>query len=206
MIEKTPIIEIDMDRPCTACGQMGAMPNGKCLECASESIVKQPTLLGVNQRFLKIKVETKDFRDRIRLEFEKKNGQAWDEFMMNSNDKPAPSFHVALQALAQDVLEMCELPLDYRERIVVKGVSFSYGGEKEVMGVTITATMRLMDSNVPLNLNTPHKAEEPYAETGDPKQLLDPACVRRILALSIEAEQFIRGVRLQTDMFAGKAA
>lgn len=32
-------IEIDMDKPCTKCGQMGAMPNGICMECAAGSII-----------------------------------------------------------------------------------------------------------------------------------------------------------------------
>ena len=31
-------IEIDMNAPCTKCGQMGAMQNGVCMECAAKSI------------------------------------------------------------------------------------------------------------------------------------------------------------------------
>ena len=196
-----PTISIDMDKPCTKCGVMGAMQNGICLECATDAIGK-----GAKKdvmRFIKIKVKSEDGKNRIHLEFERPKGGDYDQYMLNSIDAPAPSFHDALQALAQDVVELCELPDDYWHRIIVKGVSFSYGGEQEVMGATITATMRLMESNAPLNLNTPHKAEEPYAETGDPKQLLDPACARRLHMLIIEAEQFVKGVRQQIDAFAG---
>jgi len=172
--QATPTISIDMDKPCTSCGQMGAMPNGKCLECATEYIGKGLQKTGNAQRFLKIKVKSEDGKNRIHLEFERPKGGDYDQYMMTSGDAPAPSFHEALQALAQDVV-----------------------------GATITATMRLMESNAPLNLNTPHKAEDFYAETGDPKQLLDPACARRLRVLIIEAEQFVRGIRRQIDAFAG---
>lgn len=158
-------------------------------------------------RFKKIKVAKTDAgKDRIHLEYEQRNGADWDELVFNSADKPAPEFHDALQALIPDVVELCEFPDDYRERMIVKSVSFSYGGEKQVMGATITAQMKLFKSNPPLILNTPHKAEDFYADEGDPKQLLDEATVRKLEVLMIEAEQFIAGKRQQLDAFAGKAA
>jgi len=200
---RIPTVEIDMNKPCKECGQMGALPNGLCMKClADAAFTKKKSNQG--RRFRKIKVAKSEAtaRDRIVMEFEKPNGPEFDEYALTSGDKAAPEFHTALQALAQDVVEMCELPDDYRQRIVVKSVSLSYGGENSVMGATITAQMMLKKSNPPLMLNTPHKAEDYYAESGDPKQLLDPACMRRIHALIIEAEQFIDGKREQTDMFA----
>jgi hypothetical protein len=155
-------------------------------------------------KFTKIKIKSEEGKDRVHLEWENPKGQDRDELSIDSCDKPAPTFHEALQALAGDVVEMCELPPDSINRIIVKGVSLSYGGEKDVMGCTITATMKLMKSNAPLNLNTPHKAEDFYAKTGDPKQLLDPDCVRRIKKLIFQAENFVSGERAQLDAFAGK--
>ncbi len=35
----TPTIEIDMDKPCTSCGVMGALPIGKCMSCAADAIL-----------------------------------------------------------------------------------------------------------------------------------------------------------------------
>lgn len=32
-------INIDKDKPCTKCGQMGVMQNGKCMSCATDHIV-----------------------------------------------------------------------------------------------------------------------------------------------------------------------
>ena len=196
-------IDIDMDKPCTKCGVMGATQSGICLECATKSIKKRDEL-----RFLKVKLKVELEKIRVHVEWERKNGIGWDELLLTTADRPMQSFHEAMQALRQDVIEMCELPLDYSDRIIVKGVSFSYGGDAEVMGATVTAAMELKYSNVPLNINTPFKAEKPYSEGGaDPKQLLDPACVRRLYALAIEAERYVNGDREQMDLFAqGKKA
>ena len=149
-------------------------------------------------RFKKIKAR-KD--GKLRLEYEVNNNGKWDEYTLNCSDEPKAAYTEAMAALAQDVIEMCELPVDYKDRITVTGVSFSHGGEKEVMGAVITAQMNLRHSNQPLNLNTPHKAEEYYGETGDALQLLDEACVRRLTILQEEAEDYVNGTRAQVEMF-----
>jgi len=151
-------------------------------------------------RFLKIKAMCEDGKDKVYLEWEVPNGSDFDHFMLKSNDKPAPEFHEALQALAQDMVEMCELSDDDKDRVMVRSVSLNYGGEKQVMGATISGFKKLMKSNAPLNLNTPNKAEDFYAETGDPKQLLDPQCVERLRHLIDCAEDFRAGVRAQVSM------
>lgn len=43
MGEKT--IEIDMDKPCTKCGQMGAGPGSVCISCASAAILDNGQML-----------------------------------------------------------------------------------------------------------------------------------------------------------------
>lgn len=152
-------------------------------------------------KFTKIKVESKDAKNRIVLEYAKRNanGQDWDVYAMNSVDKPAPSFHEAMQDLAQDVVELCELPVDYRERIIVKSVSLSEGEGDGFGGAVISAAMQLKDSYAPLNLNTPFKNSSSSGQE-DPKQVIDGATERRICALIIEAEKFLNGVRAQTEM------
>ena len=197
-----PVVEIDLDKKCSQCGNKGACQNGLCLECSAKLIMDKSRSQIV--RFLKIKV-TKD--GKIGIIYELRNKEQWDEYSMTSSDKAKPSFHEALQALTEDIVDMCELPNNYQDRIIVKGVSFSYGGEKEVMGATIIAQMQLRRSNVPLNLNTPHKAEEPYGEgEGDPAQLLSDSCIRRLETLMEEAEDFMKGIRAQVDMFTEAAA
>lgn len=149
-------------------------------------------------RFKKIST-TKD--NKINLIYEIERAGQYDEFSMTSSSPAKDSFHDSLQALVEDVIDMCELPEKYAERIIVKGISFSYGGERQVMGAVITAQMLLKKSVVPLNLNTPHKTEEFYAKDGDPKQILSGDCVERLLLLKKEAEDYVKGERLQTDMF-----
>lgn len=39
-------VNIDMNKPCVKCGQMGATGSGVCVECASESVVNWERLVG----------------------------------------------------------------------------------------------------------------------------------------------------------------
>lgn len=150
-------------------------------------------------RFQKIKV-TKE--GKIHIEYEIENSKdGMDEFSMTCSDEPKPEFTSALKDLAQDVLDMCELPEEYITRVIVTGVSFSYGGETEVMGATLIAQMKLHKSNVNLNLITPHKIEEFYSDQGDPAQLLGEECVGRIKELIDQAGDYVRGIRAQGQLF-----
>ena len=153
-------------------------------------------------RFQKIK-QTKEGKIHVEYEVENSKG-GMDEFSMTCSDEPKPEFTVALKDLAQDVLDMCELPDVYLPRVIVTGVSFSYGGEAEVMGATLIAQMKLHKSNVNLNLITPHKIEEFYSEQGDPAQLLGEECVERLKELIDQAGDYVKGVRAQGNLFGQK--
>ena len=150
-------------------------------------------------RFNKIKV-TKEGKTHLEYQVERDSG-ALDEVSLICSDEPKPEFNIALNDLAQDVVDLCELPDGYLDRIKVTGVSFSYGGENSVMGATIIAQMTLKKSNICLNLNTPHKAEVFYGKDGDPKQLLPDDCITRLCDLSREAEDYINGIRAQGNLF-----
>jgi hypothetical protein len=153
-------------------------------------------------RFNKIKM-TKE--GKIQMEYEVPNSKGGkDEFSFSCSDEPKPSFIKALGDLAQDALSMCELPDDYLNRIRISGVSLSYGGENETMGCVIIAQMILHKSNVVLNLNTPHKIEEFYGETGDESQLLSEPCTGRIKTLITEAGDYVKGIRAQQNLFNQK--
>lgn len=153
-------------------------------------------------RFQKIKV-TKE--GKIHIEYDVVNSKGGtDEFSFTCSDEPKPEFTTALQDLAQDVLEMAELPGEYITRIFVTGISFSYGGENSIMGATLIAQMKLHKSNVNLNLISPHKIEEFYSEQGDPAQLLGGECVGRLKELIDQAGDYVRGVRAQGNLFGKK--
>lgn len=151
-------------------------------------------------RFKKIKLR-KD--EGVTAAYEKKNqAGGWDEYSFSCAGKALPAFYAAFEALAPHVIELCELPVTYTERIIVKGVSFSYGGDAEVMGATISAAMELDFSNCDLNLNTPHKPSEPYSETGvDEGFLLSDDCIKTLDHLVHQTEIYARGERAQMSLF-----
>ena len=140
---------------------------------------------------------------KIMMVYEKKVSMFWDEYQFTSSEDAMPDFYNALFALREHVVEMCELPDSYLDRITVKGVSYSYGGEEEVMGATISASMKLNKSNCDLNVNTPHKSSEPYAKDcpEDENQLLSYECVECLNALANECESYINGKRAQGNLF-----
>jgi hypothetical protein len=147
-----------------------------------------------NLRWKKIK---RDSVNRVHLEYEQRNGKTWDEHMMTSADEPAKAFPEAMNALAEHVLDICELPAEWLNRIRVSGVSFSYGGDAEVRGATLIATRRLDHAN-PMNLITPHKPEDSYSGNEvEPETLLSPACVRALDALCEAAQAYLNGERAQ---------
>jgi hypothetical protein len=152
-------------------------------------------------RIKKIKI-TSDSRISIAYEKQSKTG-LYDDYSFTCSEAPRPELLKTLQALAPHVVEMCELPKSYVDRIIVTGVSFSYGGEQEVMGATIISQMKLNQSNCDLNLNTPHKASDSYTEApADEKQLLSDDCISALFNLCEEIEMYINGDRAQVKLFA----
>ncbi|MCG8400025.1 MAG: hypothetical protein MJA84_00340 [Firmicutes bacterium] len=144
---------------------------------------------------------------KIMIVYEKRSQGAWDEYSLSCSEAARPEFYAALGTLAPHVVEMCELPKNYVEKIKVRGVSFSYGGEKEVMGATISASMELRDSYPDLNLNTPHKASEMYSDSPpDEKQLLTDRCTDDLEYVQDECQVYIRGDRAQGTLKFGDVA
>ena len=152
-------------------------------------------------RIRKIKI-TSEKKISISYEKQVKNG-LWDEYSFTCSDMARPEFYQVMANLAIFVIEMCELPKEYLEKIEVRSVSVSYGGDKEVMGATITSQMKLENSNCNLNLNTPYKASESYTDApADEKQLLSEDCTNNLYKLYEECELYINGDRAQGSLFA----
>lgn len=146
---------------------------------------------------------TKENKIFITYEEKSKDPRYWDEFSFTCSEAARPEFYTTMAALAEHVIDMCELPETYLKKISVKGVSYSYGGDNDVMGATISAAMKLEESYSPLNLNTPHKAEEMYNENTPPDdmQLLSYECVEALKDLQVECEAYIKGDRAQASLF-----
>lgn len=116
---------------------------------------------------------------------------------LTSFDDPEPEFVTAMEALAADVLEICELPDDYTIGMDVTGLSLSYTDDDR-MGATITALKGLEEANSPLVINTPHL---PEIDFDDPNPQMTPGMERRVDDLIERAKRFIGGKRAQKDMF-----
>lgn len=147
------------------------------------------------------KVKIKD--NKLVMTYEKRNGKFVDEYSFTCSDLARPELYETLKALAEHVVDLCELPINYIPRITVKGVSYSYGGEDETMGATISAEMKLNESYAPLNLNTPHKTVAMYNANSeiDEKQLLSDDCIDVLKTLHKECEEYINGNRAQGRLF-----
>lgn len=155
-------------------------------------------------RIKKIKI-TKENKIQVAYEKQSKETRFWDEYSFTCSEPPRPELLTTLQALAPHVIDLCELPESYEKRIKVTGVSFSYGGEKEVMGATIISQMKLNYSNCDLNLNTPHKISDSYTDyPASEEQLLSCDCVNVLEKLCKEIKLYINGERAQMKLFAVK--
>lgn len=159
----------------------------------------------MESRIKKVKV-TKANKVEIEYERSAKSG-GWDQYSLSCSDEAKPSFYACFETLKSHVMAMCELPESYVDKITVRGVTFSYGGEAEIMGATLVASMELEESNCPLNLVTPHKASGSYSESpADPKALLDYDCIEVLETLQAECEAYINGDRAQGRLFDSSAA
>lgn len=149
-------------------------------------------------RILKVK---KAPGEKIAIEFQRLNSNGeYDDFTMVCGEQARPEWYTNLQALAIDVVDICELPGQDLEVITVKGVTFVYDEEDGRMGAVITAQKKLLGSNSPLCLNTPFKMATPKDANQDPKSLLPAQCDLRLLAIVDETVLYVNGDRAQLKM------
>ncbi|KUG25892.1 hypothetical protein ASZ90_004279 [hydrocarbon metagenome] len=143
--------------------------------------------------------------DKIFCTFQiKRSEDEYDQYNFTTVDKPAPGLLNQSLLFRKYVLNLCELPESEEEihKLEIKSFSFSWSGEKHIMGCTISASRKLSGSNSPLILNTPHKIEDFHADNGDTKQLLPRNMVNDIYELMLHINSFIDGEREQLDLFS----
>lgn len=131
------------------------------------------------------------------------SGEDFDQFTLDCVDKPLPALELAMLNLRKHVLDICEMPMDDTEvmKVKVKGVSFSYSGDNDVMGATITASKTLARSNAPLMINTPHKFDQPHNENQGTEMCLSDYCISALEEVIEQAEKYLDGERAQLEMF-----
>lgn len=115
------------------------------------------------------------------------------EVTFTAYDRPLESFVNALDALAQDVLTICQLPDEYGITLQVRSISLSR--TNGILGAVITSLKELSTSYAPLVLNTPHLPYTPYSDGDDNAPVLPAGCKSRIENLIFETEKYINGDR-----------
>jgi hypothetical protein len=111
------------------------------------------------------------------------------EHRLVSADPPRPELRTGLQKLAAYVLETCELPRGYGERLTVISVSLNYN-DKLGRGLTVTSLRDVDTADSPVVINTPHLTEMRWP------MYLAPL----VENLVKEAESFRLGRRAQTEL------
>jgi hypothetical protein len=139
---------------------------------------------------------------RVEILYEQEKDTGMDEFSLKCTDKPLEKFVKAMDALRSHVADLCELPKKWGDNLEIRGVSFSYAGDKEVMGAVISALKPLGKSSCPLVINTPHACEEPPSPTAE-ANLLPGKAVAALRLVINEAKKYIAGERETVPLFKG---
>lgn len=128
---------------------------------------------------------------KTRIEWGDRIGAGSLTHAIDSLDPPHKDLPAALDGLIEPVLRALGLPSTYRDGIVVTGVSMTWSGDDgNDLGVVVTMQKDLPGYDAPLVLNTPY--------TPDPSWPIEPVI--------FAAEDYIRGIREQGDLFAEQVA
>jgi len=131
------------------------------------------------------------------IEFQETVGDSTVSFVVSSKDVPTEAFADSLRNLKTVVKDVCELNDDL-QNIEVKGVSFSEQKDKNI-GIVLTATRKLFNSDSPMNFNSPIKLLHPVGEETNNKSLQDNYKVFVVTFIE-QCTEYVKGMRLQTSL------
>jgi len=146
--------------------------------------------------------------ESVQLEFKQlikndaEEGEKWNTIKITSEDRPSIAFYEALNKLVPHVAEICEFTTN-ENNLKVKGVEFTYTGTDDIMGARILAEKILHNSDVNLQLKTPHKISEPYNDTDTQDKLFSEEAVQALQKILEETEEYIKGERDQLKLDLG---
>jgi hypothetical protein len=110
----------------------------------------------------------------------------------------------AFDALRQDIAFLLELKDQVLDNLEVRSVSFTYHGDEDVMGATISCLRSLVNSDAGHAATTPHHIEKVYdGSDGSEGKLFTDEAVARLKNLIAEAWLYVEGQRAQLDIFEG---
>ena len=127
------------------------------------------------------------------------NTKNWDQHTLTCKDQPRPEFLERLQTLANHVTEICEFSEWETKKLIVSGVSLSYG-DKGNCYLVITAQKALEHSKAPLIINTPARPEMPESDADSQEFCWSDDLAADVHALEQEAWMYIEGERAQQTL------
>lgn len=134
----------------------------------------------------------------MELRWGTRNGDDWERHELESEDRPRGMFQEALDALAEDVVRILELPEAFLEKLTVTTVSFSYGTNDQ-MGVVISGVVEVEAGKYAVN--TPRirdKSADLLGETETGAGWMNADMSGRIRELTDQAHSYASGQRVTT--------
>ena len=142
------------------------------------------------RRLLKLKADG----DAVLVKYDELDGEDdGDTVTLESSDPPLPALREALQAMAEHMVAICELPARWTEEIRIVGVTVTYSDDAR--GLVITGLRRLQGHAAPLVLNSPH-ATDAEAEKG----AYTLGCGLALDELEEEVWRYVQGERAQLQL------
>lgn len=117
-----------------------------------------------------------------------------DQHKVTFHDNPLPSFYKALEALAEHVCTLCELPAKDASKIVATGITLRPNGENQQ--ALIVARKKVAKGKRVFNIATPLLAMWPDDENTGADHM-DPEIAKAIAKVETEAKKYILGERAQ---------
>lgn len=114
--------------------------------------------------------------------------------VFKSEDEPLSSFIQSMEALKACMVGIFQFTPKYAENLEVRGVSLSYQGEDERLGVVFSGVMTRDTASRPFNLHTP-LLFEPSEDGENEGPTLSVACLNKIEDLISEAFDYLDGKR-----------
>lgn len=142
---------------------------------------------------LKIKFEGE--RTNVTYEENIENGLIQKEIIFKTDTERHSDFTAAANDLIPLAVSLLGLPMDYKEGIEFRGVTFS-NNEHQGMGAVVTMLKYIDGINSPFVMNTPHMHN---AEDGN--SIMSTPYRKALEHLIKEAEMFLQGKRAQGDLF-----
>jgi hypothetical protein len=150
------------------------------------------------QRFTKIKHDGQS----VTISLIETKGKTEETRTIVSREAPHPDFVEALGACLQPAVDICELPLSYKQGLRVQSVSLSEDDDGN-RGAVVTMLKALNGLPAPLVLNTPHVSMRENADGGC---TMPGALSGALDELEAEARAFLTGRRGADDLFGDPAS